>query len=62
MSMEDQDTNKKIYQFAGELLDDLSVDELTDRIMNLQLEVSRCESEITARRATNEAAESVFRK
>lgn len=62
MSMDDQDADKKIYLFAKELLDDLSVDELTDRINGLQQEISRCENEITARRATSEAAESVFRK
>lgn len=62
MSMDNQDADKKVYQFAKELLDDLSVDELTDRIKGLSQEISRCENEITARRATNEEAESVFRK
>ena len=62
MSMDDPEAGKKVYQFAGELLDDLSIDELKDRIANLHLEISRCENEIDARHATNEAAESVFRK
>lgn len=62
MGMHDQDADKKVYQFATEVLDDQSIEELNDRIESLRLEISRCENEIAARHETNEAAESVFRK
>jgi uncharacterized small protein (DUF1192 family) len=63
MGMEaDGDTGEKVPDFMKEPLDDLSIDELAERIENLRLEVSRCETEIEAKNSTKETAESVFRK
>lgn len=58
----DEDTGKSVPDFLKEPLDDLSIDELEERIENLRLEISRCETEIGAKNSTKETAESVFRK
>lgn len=62
MGMDDPEAGKKVYQLAAELLDDLSIDELQERIEHLRLEIGRCEGEIASKNSTKETAESVFRK
>lgn len=44
------------------LLDDMSIDELKERIGTLQAEIARCEAAITKKEATRRAAEAAFFK
>ena len=62
MTMDGDDPRKTNYDFAKEPLDSLSIDELTDRIDQLRLELSRREREIVAKQSTKMAADSFFKK
>lgn len=63
MSMFDEDAprKKKIHEI-GQDLSLLSVDELSGRIEQLKEEILRLEAERTAKGATRNAADALFRK
>lgn len=63
MAMEDDDRpRKKISHDIGQDLSVLSVEELTDRIALLKGEIARLEEAATKKRASRDAANSVFKK
>ncbi|MBM7487554.1 uncharacterized small protein (DUF1192 family) [Bradyrhizobium sp. GM2.2] len=63
MAMEDDDRpRKKISHDIGQDLSLLSVEELTDRIALLKGEIARLEEAATKKRASRDAANSVFKK
>ncbi len=41
-------------------LEDMSIDELTSRIETLKEEITRCEDEITKKKAVKNAADAIF--
>ncbi|MET4276299.1 MULTISPECIES: DUF1192 domain-containing protein [unclassified Bradyrhizobium] len=62
MAMEDDDRlRKKISHDIGQDLSLLSVEELTDRIALLKGEIARLEEATTKKRASRDAANSVFK-
>ncbi|MET4044154.1 DUF1192 domain-containing protein [Bradyrhizobium sp. RT6a] len=62
MAMEDDDRpRKKINHDIGEDLSLLSVEELTERIALLKGEIARLEEATTKKRASRDAANSVFK-
>lgn len=63
MAMKDDDRpRKKISHDIGQDLSLLSVEELTDRIALLKGEIARLEEAATKKRASRDAANSVFKK
>lgn len=44
------------------LLDDMSIDELKERIVALKEEIARCEAQVVRKEATRKAAEAAFFK
>lgn len=63
MAMEDDDRpRKKISHDIGQDLSLLPVEELTDRIALLKGEIARLEEAATKKRASRDAANSVFKK
>jgi uncharacterized small protein (DUF1192 family) len=63
MAMEDDDRpRKKISHDIGQDLSLLSVEELTDPIALLKGEIARLEEAATKKRASRDAANSVFKK
>ena len=63
MAMEDNDRpRKKISHDIGQDLSLLSVEELTERIALLKVEITRLEEATTKKRASRDAANSVFKK
>jgi uncharacterized small protein (DUF1192 family) len=63
MAMEDDDRpRKKISHDIGQDLSLLSVEELTERIALLKAEIARLEEATTKKRASRDAANSVFKK
>jgi uncharacterized small protein (DUF1192 family) len=62
MAMEDDDRpRKKISHDIGQDLSLLSVEELTERIALLKSEITRLEEAATKKRASRDAANSVFK-
>ena len=62
MAMEDDDRpRKKISHEIGQDLSLLSVEELTERIALLKREITRLEEAATKKRASRDAANSVFK-
>ena len=62
MAMEDDDRpRKKISHDIGQDLSLLSVEELTERIALLKGEITRLEEATTKKRASRDAANSVFK-
>ncbi|MFC7701044.1 DUF1192 domain-containing protein [Bradyrhizobium sp. GCM10028915] len=62
MAMEDDDRpRKQISHDIGQDLSVLSVEELTDRIALLKGEIARLEEAATKKRASRDAANSVFK-
>lgn len=62
MAMEDDDRpRKKISHDIGQDLSLLSVEELTERIALLKGEIARSEEAATKKRASRDAANSVFK-
>jgi uncharacterized small protein (DUF1192 family) len=62
MAMEDDDRpRKKISHDIGQDLSLLSVEELTDRIALLKGEIARLQEAATKKRASRDAANSVFK-
>ncbi|MET4114728.1 uncharacterized small protein (DUF1192 family) [Bradyrhizobium sp. JR1.5] len=62
MAMEDDDRpRKKISHDIGQDLSLLSVEELTERIALLKAEITRLEEATTKKRASRDAANSVFK-
>ncbi|MDE5464058.1 DUF1192 domain-containing protein [Bradyrhizobium sp. CSS354] len=62
MAMEDDDRpRKKISHDIGQDLSLLSVEELTERIALLKGEIARLEEATTKKRASRDAANSVFK-
>ncbi|EIG61045.1 uncharacterized small protein (DUF1192 family) [Bradyrhizobium sp. JR4.1] len=62
MAMEDDDRpRKKISHDIGQDLSLLSVEELTERIALLKAEIARLEEATTKKRASRDAANSVFK-
>ena len=62
MAMEDDDRlRKKISHYIGQDLSLLSVEELTERIALLKAEIARLEEATTKKRASRDAANSVFK-
>ena len=62
MAMEDDDRpSKKISHDIGQDLSLLSVEELTDRIALLKGEIARLQEAATKKRASRDAANSVFK-
>lgn len=63
MAMEDDDRpRKKISHDIGQDLSLLSVEELTERLALLKGEIIRLEEAATKKRASRDAANSVFKK
>ncbi|CUT13201.1 miscellaneous hypotheticalpartial homology [Bradyrhizobium sp.] len=63
MAMEDDDRpRRKISHDIGQDLSLLSVEELTERIALLKGEIARLEEAATKKRASRDAANSVFKK
>jgi uncharacterized small protein (DUF1192 family) len=63
MSMFDEEApRKKRVHEMGQDLSLLSIDELTERIGQLKEEIRRLEAERTAKGATRNAADALFRK
>jgi uncharacterized small protein (DUF1192 family) len=54
----DEDPSRK----PSRLLEDMSIEELTDRIEALRGEIERCEAAITRKKASRQAAEQAFFK
>ena len=62
MPIEDDDRpKKKVSHEIGQDLSLLSVEELTERIALLSTEVERLQAAVTKKRASKEAANSVFK-
>lgn len=62
MPMEDDDRpRKKVTHEIGQDLSLLSVEELTDRVTLLKTEIVRLEEAATEKRASRDAANSVFK-
>ncbi|MGY4282208.1 uncharacterized small protein (DUF1192 family) [Bradyrhizobium sp. LM2.7] len=62
MAMEEDDQpRKKISHEIGQDLSLLSLDELTERITLLKTEIARLEEAATKKRASRDAANSVFK-
>ena len=60
--MNDEIINKKssIETLITEPLDQLSIDELKDRVKFLELEIKRCNEKIVSKELSKSAADSVF--
>ncbi|GLR87459.1 DUF1192 domain-containing protein [Bradyrhizobium iriomotense] len=62
MAMDDDDRpRKKVSHEIGQDLSLLSVEELTERIALLQSEIARLEEAATKKRASRDAANSIFK-
>ena len=62
MAIEDDDKpKKKISHEIGQELSLLSVEELTERIALMNLEIERLQAAMTKKRASRDAANSVFK-
>ena len=62
MPMEDDDRpRKKISHEIGQDLSLLSVEELTERVALLKIEIARLEEAATSKRASRDAANSIFK-
>ena len=62
MPMEDDDRpRKKITHEIGQDLSLLSVEELTERVVLLKTEIGRLEEAATKKRASRDAANSIFK-
>ncbi|MCK1740678.1 DUF1192 domain-containing protein [Bradyrhizobium sp. 139] len=62
MAMEDDDRpRKKVTHEIGQDLSLLSVEELTERVALLNTEIARLEEAATKKRASRDAANSVFK-
>lgn len=60
--MEADEPRKSSTYVPGQLLDDLSIEELSSVITELKDEISRLEAEILRKSADMSAAESLFRR
>ena len=60
--MNDEIINKKssIETLISESLDQLSINELKDRVKFLELEINRCNEKIVSKELSKSAADSVF--
>lgn len=62
MAFDDFDPKEDAPDFTTEILDDLSLHELEERIAHLESEIARCREMIGSKQGSKEEAESFFKK